>query len=132
MEAKTSASRGKWQRYFRNSVILPNYEFKCAVTGITTESLLTAAHIMRWADHKDKRIDPQNGICLSKLVDQCFENNLIFIDDNYRLRIREETKKDKNLFDELKKYEGERISLPKNKEFYPNKNYLKIHRESKS
>ena len=56
---------------------------------------------------------------------RCFENNLIFIDDNYKLQIREETKKDKNLFDELKKYEGERISLPKNKEFYPKKNYLK-------
>lgn len=131
-EVKTSSSRGKWQNYFRNSIILPNYQFKCAITGITTKSLLTAAHILRWADHKDKRIDPQNGICLSKLVDQCFENNLIFIDDNYRLQIREETKKDKNLFEELKKYEGERISLPKNKEFYPNKNYLKIHRESQT
>lgn len=131
-EVKTNSSRGKWQNYFRNSIILPNYQFKCAITGITTKSLLTAAHILRWADHKDKRIDPQNGICLSKLVDQCFENNLIFIDDNYRLQIREETKKDKNLFEELRKYEGERISLPKNKEFYPNKNYLKIHRESQT
>ena len=92
-EVKTSSSRGKWQNYFRNSIILPNYQFKCAITGITTKSLLTAAHILRWADHKDKRIDPQNGICLSKLVDQCFENNLIFIDDNYKLQIREETKK---------------------------------------
>lgn len=129
IEAKTSASRGKWQRYFRNSIILPNYEFKCAITGIKTESLLTAAHIMRWADHKDKRLDPQNGICLSKLVDKCFEDKLIFIDDEYKLQIKEEVKNDKELYQQLKKFENIKINLPKNKDSRPKKIYLQKHRE---
>ena len=129
LEAKTSSSRGKWQRYFRNSIVLPNYQFQCAITGIRTQSLLTAAHILRWADHKDKRLDPQNGICLSKLVDKCFEDNLIFIDDDYKLQFRSEIKKDQNLYEQLKIFENQKISLPLNKEFYPNKNYLKMHRE---
>ena len=109
--------------------MLPNYQFQCAITGIRTQSLLTAAHILRWADHKDKRLDPQNGICLSKLVDKCFEDNLIFIDDDYKLQFRSEIKKDQNLYEQLKIFENQKISLPLNKEFYPNKNYLKMHRE---
>jgi putative restriction endonuclease len=128
-ESQTTSSRGKWQRYFREDIVLPNYEFKCAITGIKTTSLLTAAHILRWADYEDKRLDPTNGICLSQLVDKCFENNLIYIDDTYKVRISDEVKKDKDLFDQLKTYEGKRIFLPSNKNAHPNKKYLKIHRE---
>ena len=128
-EVKNSKSRGKWQIFFRNSIVLPNYDFKCAITGIETPSLLTAAHILRWADHKDKRIDPQNGICLSKLVDKCFEDYLLFIDENYRIEVPQITKKDKELYAQLKTFIGKKIFLPKNKDYRPNKNYLRIHKE---
>ena len=130
-ECVSQKSRGKWQRIFREQIILPNYNNICAITGIQTTSLLTAAHIIRWADDKDKRIDPQNGICLSKLVDKCFEDNLIYIDDDFNVRLSERIKEDKSLFEELKKYEGQKIFLPINKNFRPKKEYLKIHRERK-
>ena len=130
-ESKTTSSRGKWQRYFRENIVLPNYEYKCAITGIKTTSLLTAAHILRWADHEDKRLDPQNGICLSQLVDKCFKNNLIHIDDAYKVRISDQAKKDKKLYDQLKTYEGRKIFLPSNKNSHPKKEYLKTHREKK-
>ena len=84
---------------------------------------------MRWADHKDKRLDPQNGICLSKLVDKCFEDKLIFIDDEYKLKIKEEVKNDKELYQQLKKFENIKINLPKNKDSRPKKIYLQKHRE---
>ena len=128
-EVKTTSSRGKWQSYFRKNIVLPNYEHRCAITGIDTQSLLTAAHILKWADYKDIRLDPQNGICLSQLVDKCFENNLIHIDDEYKLVINKEAKADKQLYKQLKEYEGKKIFLPKNKNAQPNKEYLKIHRE---
>ena len=131
-EVKTKSSRGHHQRTFRNEIILPNYQFKCAITGIKTDSLLTAAHIMSWADYPKKRLDPTNGICLSKLVDKCFEDYLIFIDENYKVILSEEVKKDKNLFEELKKFEGKKISLPPNKDNYPNKEYLRLHMERKN
>ena len=129
-EAKTTSSRGKWQSYFRNNLILPNYENKCAITGIKTTSLLTAEHILKWSEHKDKRLDPQNGLCLSQLVDKCFENNLIFIDDDYKVVISESAKKDKSLYEQLKIYKGKKIFIPKNKNAQPKKEYLKIHREN--
>ncbi len=130
-ESKTTTTRGKWQRYFRNKLILPNYDYTCAITGIKTESLLTAAHILPWAKYKDIRIDPANGICLSKLVDKCFEDKLIHIDDEYKLRINSSIKSDKKLLDQLKMYEGKKILLPVNKDVYPNKDYLRIHRNEK-
>ena len=131
-EVKTRSSRGQYQKIFRDEVILPNYQSKCAITGIKTNSLLTAAHIMSWADHQKKRLDPMNGICLSKLVDKCFEDYLIFINEEYRVILSEEVKKDNNLFKELKKYDGKKISLPPHKDYYPNKEYLKLHMERKN
>ena len=73
-----------------------------------------------------------NGIWLSKLVDKYFEDYLIFIDQNYKVILSEEVKKDKNLFEELKKFEGKKISLPPNKDNYPNKEYLRLHMERKN
>ncbi len=51
---------------------------------------MNAAHILKWADSEEYRLNPQNGICLSKLVDICFERNLIYIDDTYRVNLRDE------------------------------------------
>ena len=124
----TAKSRGIYQRIFREKIILPNYEYRCAITGIKTKSCLTAAHILKWADYEEYRLDPQNGICLSKLVDICFERNLIYIDDTYRVNLRDEIKKDKMLYKELVKYEGIKIHLPTQKSLYPNKKFLEIHR----
>ncbi len=86
-------TRGKWQRIFREDHILPNYDYTCAVTGIKTPSLLTAAHILKWSEYEDERVNPQNGICLSKLVDKCFEDGLITIDKNFKIKISSEVKK---------------------------------------
>ena len=128
-EVKTTSSRGKWQNVFRENLILPNYNFQCAITGIKTKSLLTAAHILRWADHADIRIDPRNGICLSKLVDKCFEDKLIYIDDDYKVRISEKAQNDGKLFSQLEPYEGKKIFLPSKEEYRPKKEYLRNHRE---
>ena len=124
----TTKSRGIYQKIFRNKIILPNYEYRCAITGIKTRSCLTAGHILRWADYEEYRLDPQNGICLSKLVDICFENNLIFIDDEYRVNLSDKVKQDKKLYKELIKYEGKKIHLPTQKILHPNKKFLEIHR----
>ena len=64
------------------------------------------------------------------MVDKCFENNLIFIDDDYKVVISESAKKDKSLYEQLKIYEGKKIFIPKNKNAQPKKEYLKIHREN--
>lgn len=128
-KCNTTKSRGKWQQYFRESLIFPNYGRTCAITGIKTESLLTASHILKWSEHEGKRIDPQNGICLSKLVDKCFEDILIYIDENYKVQFSEKVKKDKDLYDHLKIYENKIIRLPKDTSQRPKKEYLLAHRK---
>lgn len=126
----TVKTRSKYQRIFREDHILPNYDYTCAVTGIKTMSLLTAAHILKWSEYEDERMNPQNGICLSKLVDKCFEDGLITIDKNYKIKISPEVKNDEVLYKELKKYQNRKIKLPRMKELQPNKDFLQIHSES--
>ena len=89
----TVKTRGKYQRISREQIILPLYQSKCAVTGISTESLLRAAHILRWADNEKERLNPQNVICLPTLIDDCFEKGFITIDSTYKVRVPQEIKR---------------------------------------
>ena len=52
------------------------------LTDITYPLLLVASHIVPWADNKDERLNPANGICLSALYDRAFDKGLIAIDPN--------------------------------------------------
>jgi len=72
------------QDFFRR-LVLASYENKCALTGIDESSLLVASHIVPWADNKDIRIAPQNGICLNALHDRAFDHGLITFDDDYHV-----------------------------------------------
>jgi putative restriction endonuclease len=123
----TVKTRGKYQRIFREDIVLPNYDYECAITGIKTLSLLRAAHIVRWADNKKERLNPQNGICLSVLADACFEKGFITIDSNYKVQVSEKAKKDPALFEEIARYDGLKINLPKLKENRPAKRFLLEH-----
>ena len=75
----------KGQDYFRR-MILANYGGRCALTGIDIPQLLLASHIIPWAEkaHKQDRLNPCNGICLSALYDKAFDQGLItFSPDDY-------------------------------------------------
>ena len=128
----TVKTRGKYQRIFREDIVLPNYDYQCAITGIKTLSLLRAAHIFRGADNKKERLNPQNGICLSVLADACFENGFITIDSNYKVQVSDNAKKDAALYKEILKYDGSKINLPKLKENRPAKRFLLEHQNKVS
>lgn len=69
------------QHFFRD-MVLTNYDYKCALTGIDLSELLVASHIIPWADNEQERLNPANGICLSSLYDKAFDCGLIsFMDD---------------------------------------------------
>lgn len=69
------------QNVFRQ-IVLANYNCKCALTGIDLSELLVASHIVPWAENKQERLNPENGICLSSLYDKAFDKGLIsFTDD---------------------------------------------------
>lgn len=117
------------QSAFR-TMVLNNYECRCAVTGITIPELLVASHIIPWAERSDTRLNPENGIYLSALYDMAFDRGLIGIDSHYEII----------LSDKLKAYDGrdfygahfakvehQRIILPE--EHKPDLQFLEWHRD---
>ncbi len=118
------------QNAFR-SVILENYEHKCAITGIDIPELLTASHIVPWADDPLHRLDPANGLCLSALYDRAFDKGLIAIDPaDYTIILSNELKEHSS--QEYYDYHFgkiERQSIIKPIEYLPNPDFLQYHIE---
>jgi len=60
----------------------------CAVTGLTTASLLRASHAKAWRDCTNaERLDPYNGLLLIPNLDHLFDRHLIGFDCDGRIRI---------------------------------------------
>lgn len=122
----------KGQDYFRR-MILANYGGRCALTGIDIPQLLLASHIIPWADksHKQDRLNPCNGICLSALYDKAFDQGLITISpDDYCVVLssvlRENATKD--YFDKhFGIIIGKKLTMPT--EYLPNREFLAYHRD---
>lgn len=65
------------QAGFRKNLI-SYWDGKCAVTGVSLESILMASHIKPWAESSDaERLDKYNGFLLSPTIDSIFDKGLI-------------------------------------------------------
>jgi hypothetical protein len=65
------------QGQFRKD-LLSKYEDKCPITGIEQDQLLVASHIKPWkVCTNTERLDSNNGILLSALVDRLFDKGLV-------------------------------------------------------
>lgn len=116
------------QNMFR-TIILTNYQKKCAITGIDVPDLLVASHIVPWADNKDERLNPANGICLSALYDRAFDKGLIAIDPNdYTVMLSKELLEhsDSEYFNTYFA-SIERKTIIKPIEYIPNPQFLQYH-----
>ena len=122
----------KGQDYFRR-MILANYGARCALTGIDIPQLLLASHIIPWADksHKNDRLNPCNGICLSALYDKAFDQGLITISpDDYSVVLSSVLRENetKEYFDKhFGIIIGRKLMMPT--EYLPNRDFLAYHRE---
>jgi putative restriction endonuclease len=74
------------QRFFR-STVLTSYESQCCITGLAIPSLLTASHIAPWAKDQNNRMNPRNGLCLNVLHHRAFDEGLITITPEFRVRV---------------------------------------------
>ncbi len=74
------------QRFFR-SAILTSYESRCCITGIAIPTLLSASHIAPWAKDANNRMNPRNGLCLNLLHHKAFDEGLITITPEFRIRV---------------------------------------------
>jgi predicted restriction endonuclease len=117
------------QSFFRQTV-LSSYLGRCCVSGIPIPQLLVASHIMPWSAFPGHRINPSNGLCLSRLHDVAFDKGLICFDENYCLVISGRLKDylpNESLSVNFIAYEGRSLRLPE--KFFPDKNFLGYHRE---
>ena len=74
------------QRFFR-STVLTSYGSQCCITGLAIPSLLAASHIAPWAKDQNNRMNPRNGLCLNLLHHKAFDEGLITITPEFRVRL---------------------------------------------
>ena len=119
------------QNVFR-SMILNNYEMRCAITGICIPELLIASHIIPWKDSSPKqKLNPENGICLSALYDKAFDKGLITISpDDYTVHLSSALLEfeSRGFFEQhFGSINNKRIFLPI--EHSPDRDFLAYHRD---
>lgn len=106
-----------------------NYENKCCITELEILEVNRASHIIGWAENKDTRMDPRNGLCLSATYDAAFDRKLISLDDDYRIilsRSLRDRVPSKSIQDYFFAREGMKIRLPQR--YLPLRTYLETHR----
>lgn len=128
----SESKRRKGQDYFRR-MILTNYGGRCALTSMDIPQLLLASHIIPWAEkaHKQDRLNPCNGICLSALYDKAFDQGLItFSPDDYSVILSSALQEHKTAeyYDKhFGSIAGQKIQVPK--DYAPKRDFLAYHRD---
>lgn len=118
------------QGFFRTS-ILSNYNSTCCITGLKFTELLVASHIIPWSKNKGTRLNPSNGLCLNSLHDRAFDQGLVTITPDYRIKNAQTLKNsvtESFVTEYFLRYENQQISLPH--KFLPDKDFLMFHNES--
>ncbi len=129
-EVVVEATLRRGQTFFR-AAVLAAHDSKCCVTGIASESLLRASHIVPWSHNPAYRLDPRNGLCLNALHDAAFDRGLISLTEKYELLVSKRLKDTVpapiyvEMFD---RRAGSPITLPER--FKPSVKMLDYHRQA--
>ena len=115
------------QSVFRN-IVLNNYDYQCAISGIDVPELLVASHIIPWAKDEKNRMNPSNGIALNNLYDKAFDRGLISFDSQLKLLVSKRLKESDNtsIHSYFKSIEGTKMNSPER--FLPEISFLEFHR----
>ncbi|UCH62182.1 MAG: HNH endonuclease [Fidelibacterota bacterium] len=113
------------QRSFRERV-LAAYQSQCALCRLRHLELLDAAHII--ADREpDSRSTVDNGIALCKLHHAAFDSFILGITPDYIIEVREDVLHEYDgpmLLHGLQGMHHSRLTLPKNEEWWPDRELL--------
>lgn len=118
LDIQTLVKKRVNQFMFRN-MVLSNYNYSCAITGIDIPELLVASHIIPWSINKKERLNPKNGICLSSLYDKAFDSGLISIDSNFKIILSPKLR-----VNQSKAYFQQYFSIIENKEIILPQKYM--------
>jgi len=128
-ETITSVRVRRGQQFFRQTV-LNSYGVRCCISGINVPRLLVASHIKPWRDFPHERLNPRNGLCLSRLHDAAFDAGLIALDSKLHVLLSRELKSyfpQPVLEQNFLPFEGQSIRLPE-KLTEPSNEFLSYHR----
>ena len=123
------AARRKGQKAFR-FVLLSNYRFQCCLSGITSQDMLLASHIVPWSKDENNRTNPQNGLLLNALLDKAFDKGYVTFTPFYYEAVVSERIKDIPLVNYLAQFKAKKINLPNNPERWPKKEFLEYHNDT--
>lgn len=121
-------NRGQVQIIFRGALIKA-YDGKCAFCGFSFD-ILEAAHIIPWnLANKAERLSPSNGLLLCPTHHKLYDNGFLWVNENYQIISYDPNKKaipysESDIFITYK-LNNAKIKFPENKNYYPNKEYLK-------
>ncbi len=104
-----------------------NYNYQCAICGITQTEFLIAGHISPWSEDSENRLNPKNGICLCSLHDKAFEHGYIGISNNMEILLNAKLSEKSILYQNLAQFKGKKCLVPK--ETQPDKRFLELHRK---
>ncbi len=113
-------------------VIRESYDYRCAMTGlrvITADGHIAVigAHIKPWGiSHND---NPRNGISLSPTCHWAFDEYLLTITDEYRIKVSPQLFGGRNIPNQLGDLGGKQIILPDDKLLWPDLESLSWHRK---
>ena len=71
------------------------------LTGIQNRALLIASHIKPWAEFKEDRMNPENGLILSPMYDKLFDRFLMSFNSQGEIQLSESVKRDSALMDKI-------------------------------
>jgi len=115
---KKEVNQRKGQSKFKG-LILKAYRNKCCISGETCPELLEAAHLQKYVDDRSNHV--QNGILLRVDLHRLFDNDLLFIDQEYKIHISSLIKNPN-----YRQYDNDKISLPNNFDERPSKESLRL------
>lgn len=119
------------QGFFRRS-ILASYGGKCCMSGVSSDPLIVASHIVPWAADEKNRLNPRNGLCLSAIHDKAFDSGLITVTPQMKIEVCDDLKRRKaegQVSAAIAGLHGKPIELPAR--FHPDQAFLRWHNENR-
>lgn len=102
------------QARFRKAV-LASYNATCCISGLQHEKLVIASHIVPWSEDTKNRLNPQNGLCLSALHDRAYDQGLITVMPDFKIRVSPKVKAsqgDRFITESLLRFDQQPIRFP--------------------
>ncbi len=108
------------------------YNNTCCISGmridaITNVSMIDACHIVPFSTSYDDTIT--NGIALCPNLHRAFDRGLIAIDNNYKVVVSKAFKEEESVYS-VCRFEGSKIQLPKQQQYFPLNENLEWHRKN--